>query len=37
MAIPKEELETMMQPMAEEGKIKTRRFGGSIFYEVPKA
>ncbi len=36
MAIPKEELETTMQPMVEEGKIKTRRFGDSIYYEVPK-
>ena len=34
MAIPKEELETTMQPMVEEGKIKTRRFGDSIYYEV---
>jgi wyosine [tRNA(Phe)-imidazoG37] synthetase (radical SAM superfamily) len=34
MAIPKEELETTMQPMVEEGKIKTRRFGNSIYYEV---
>ena len=34
MAIPKEELETTMQLMLEEGKIKTRRFGDSIYYEV---
>jgi wyosine [tRNA(Phe)-imidazoG37] synthetase (radical SAM superfamily) len=37
MAIPKEELETTMQPMVEEGKIKTRRFGDSIYYEVSKS
>ena len=36
MAIPKEELEATMQPMVEEGKIKTRRFGDSIYYEVSK-
>jgi wyosine [tRNA(Phe)-imidazoG37] synthetase (radical SAM superfamily) len=34
MAIPKEELEATIQPMVEEGKIKTRRFGDSIYYEV---
>jgi hypothetical protein len=37
MAIPKEELEATMQPMVEEGKIKTRRFGDSIYYEVSKS
>jgi hypothetical protein len=37
MAIPKEELEVTMQPMVEEGKIKTRRFGGSVYYEVSKS
>ena len=36
MAIPKEELEATMQPMVEEGKIKTRRFGDSIYYEVSR-
>jgi wyosine [tRNA(Phe)-imidazoG37] synthetase (radical SAM superfamily) len=36
MAIPKKELEATMQPMVEEGKIKTRRFGNSVYYEVPK-
>ena len=36
MAIPKEELEATVQPMVEEGKIKTRRFGDSIYYEVSK-
>ena len=35
MAIPKEELETTMQPMVEEGKIKTRRFRDSIYYQIP--
>jgi wyosine [tRNA(Phe)-imidazoG37] synthetase (radical SAM superfamily) len=37
MAIPKEELEATMQPMVEEGKIKTRRFGDSVYYEVSKS
>jgi wyosine [tRNA(Phe)-imidazoG37] synthetase (radical SAM superfamily) len=37
MAIPKEELEATMQPMVEEGKIKTRGFGDSVYYEVSKA
>jgi len=37
MAISKEELETTVQPMVEEGKIKTRRFGGSVYYEVSKS
>ena len=37
MAIPKEELETTMQPMVEEGKIRTRRFGNSVYYEVSKS
>ena len=37
MAIPKEELEATMQPMVEEGKIKTRRFGDSVYYEVLKS
>jgi wyosine [tRNA(Phe)-imidazoG37] synthetase (radical SAM superfamily) len=37
MAIPKEELEATMQPMVEEGKIKARRFGDSVYYEVSKA
>jgi len=34
MAIPKKELEATIQPMVEEGKIKTRRFGDSVYYEV---
>jgi hypothetical protein len=34
MAISKEELEATMQPMVEEGKIKIRRFGDSLYYEV---
>jgi wyosine [tRNA(Phe)-imidazoG37] synthetase (radical SAM superfamily) len=37
MTIPKEELEATMQPMVEAGKIKTRRFGDSIYYEVSKS
>jgi len=37
MAIPKEELEATMQPMVEEGRIKTRRFGDSVYYEVLKS
>lgn len=37
MAIPKEELETTVQPMVKEGKIKTRRFGNSVYYEVSKS
>jgi wyosine [tRNA(Phe)-imidazoG37] synthetase (radical SAM superfamily) len=37
MAIPKDELEATMQPMVEEGKIRTRRFGNSIYYEVSKS
>jgi len=37
MAIPKEELEATMQPMVEEGKIKARHFGDSVYYEVSKS
>ena len=37
MAIPKKELEATMQPMVEEGKIRTRRFGDSVYYEVLKS
>ncbi|MGQ9646304.1 MAG: radical SAM protein [Thermodesulfobacteriota bacterium] len=37
MAIPKEELEAAMQTMVERGKVEPRRFGGSIYYEVPKS
>ena len=37
MTIPREELEATMQPMVEEGKIKTRRFGDSVYYEIPKS
>lgn len=37
MAIPKKELEAAVQPMVEEGKIKTRRFGDSVYYEVSKS
>jgi wyosine [tRNA(Phe)-imidazoG37] synthetase (radical SAM superfamily) len=37
MAIPKEELEATMKPMVEEGKIRTRRFGDSVYYEVSKS
>jgi wyosine [tRNA(Phe)-imidazoG37] synthetase (radical SAM superfamily) len=35
MAISKKALEATIQPMVEEGKIKTRRFGDSVYYEVP--
>jgi wyosine [tRNA(Phe)-imidazoG37] synthetase (radical SAM superfamily) len=34
MAIPKEELEVTMQPMVKEGKIRTRRFGDSVYYQI---
>jgi wyosine [tRNA(Phe)-imidazoG37] synthetase (radical SAM superfamily) len=37
MAISKKELEATIQPMVEEGKIKTRRLGDSVYYEVPKS
>jgi wyosine [tRNA(Phe)-imidazoG37] synthetase (radical SAM superfamily) len=37
MAIPKKELEATIQPMVEEGKVKTRRFGDSVYYEVSKS
>jgi wyosine [tRNA(Phe)-imidazoG37] synthetase (radical SAM superfamily) len=37
MAIPKKELEATIQPMVEEGKIKARRFGNSVYYEVSKS
>jgi wyosine [tRNA(Phe)-imidazoG37] synthetase (radical SAM superfamily) len=37
MAIPKKELEAAVQPMVEEGRIKTRRFGDSVYYEVSKS
>jgi wyosine [tRNA(Phe)-imidazoG37] synthetase (radical SAM superfamily) len=37
MAIPKKELEATVQPMVEEGRIKTRRFGDSVYYEVSKS
>jgi wyosine [tRNA(Phe)-imidazoG37] synthetase (radical SAM superfamily) len=37
MAIPREELEATMQPMVEEGKIRTRRFGDSVYYEISKS
>ena len=37
MAIPNKELEATIQPMVEEGKIKTRRFGDSVYYEVSKS
>jgi len=37
MTIPREVLEATMQPMVEEGKIKTRRFGDSVYYEIPKS
>jgi hypothetical protein len=37
MAVPREELEATMKPMVEEGKIRTRRFGDSVYYEVSKS
>lgn len=37
MAISKKELEAVVQPMVEEGKIRTRRFGDSVYYEVSKS
>jgi len=37
MALSKKELEATMQPMVKEGKIKTRRFGDSVYYEVSKS
>lgn len=37
MAIPKKELEATIRPMVEEGKIKTRCFGDSVYYEVSKS
>ena len=37
MAIPKKELEATIQPMVEKGKIKTRRLGDSVYYEVSKS
>jgi len=36
MAIPKKELEATLQPMVEEGKIKARGFGDSVYYEISK-
>jgi wyosine [tRNA(Phe)-imidazoG37] synthetase (radical SAM superfamily) len=36
MAIPKRELEATLQPMVDEGKIKARGFGDSVYYEVSK-
>jgi len=37
MAISEKELEATIQPMVDEGKIKTRRLGDSVYYEVPKS
>jgi len=37
MAISKKELEATIQPMVEEGKIKARRFGDSVYYEASKS
>jgi wyosine [tRNA(Phe)-imidazoG37] synthetase (radical SAM superfamily) len=37
MAISKKELEATIQPMVEEGKIRTRRLGDSVYYEVAKS
>jgi wyosine [tRNA(Phe)-imidazoG37] synthetase (radical SAM superfamily) len=36
MALSKKELEVAIQPMLEEGKIKARRFGDSVYYEASK-
>jgi wyosine [tRNA(Phe)-imidazoG37] synthetase (radical SAM superfamily) len=35
MATSKKELEATIQPMVEEGVIQTRRFGDSIYYQIP--
>ncbi len=36
MGIPQKELEGYIRPMVEEGKIKIRSFGNSIYYEISK-
>lgn len=34
MGIPQNELDEYIKPLAQEGKIQTRIFGGSIYYEI---
>jgi wyosine [tRNA(Phe)-imidazoG37] synthetase (radical SAM superfamily) len=34
MGIPQNELDKYIEPLTQEGKIKTRIFGGSIYYEI---
>ncbi len=34
MVIPEPELEKYIDPLMKEGKIKSRLFGGSIYYEI---
>ncbi|MCJ7804091.1 MAG: radical SAM protein [Desulfobacterales bacterium] len=36
MGIPQNELDEYIKPLAQEGKIQTRIFGGSIYYEISK-
>jgi wyosine [tRNA(Phe)-imidazoG37] synthetase (radical SAM superfamily) len=36
MGIPQNELDEYIKPLAQEGKIQTRIFGGSIYYEILK-
>jgi wyosine [tRNA(Phe)-imidazoG37] synthetase (radical SAM superfamily) len=37
MAMSEEELEATMKPMLEEGKIKPRHFGDTVYYEVSRS
>jgi len=37
MRIPQHELETHLTPLIQEGKVKTRSFGGSVYFEIPVA
>jgi wyosine [tRNA(Phe)-imidazoG37] synthetase (radical SAM superfamily) len=34
MRIPQHELETYLTPLIREGKVKTRSFGGSVYFEI---
>jgi wyosine [tRNA(Phe)-imidazoG37] synthetase (radical SAM superfamily) len=34
MKIPQHELETHLTPLIQEGKVKTRSFGGSVYFEI---
>jgi len=36
MGIPQNELDEYIKPLAQEGKIQTRIFGGSMYYEISK-